>query len=57
VRKIFKEKKWLNEFKLRASYGTVGNQLGMVLCSLELLNATVYNGVGGLLLANYLIRN
>ena len=43
--------KWLNELKLRASYGTVGNQLGIGnYASLELLNATVYNGVGGLVL-------
>jgi len=50
---IFKEHtKWMNEFKLRASYGTVGNQLGIGnFASRELLNATVYNGVGGLLLA------
>jgi len=50
--KLFKEEtKWLNEFKLRASYGAVGNQLGIGnFASRELLNATVYNGVGGLLL-------
>jgi|KBSSwiS6_1023812.scaffolds.fasta_scaffold00560_4 TonB-linked SusC/RagA family outer membrane protein len=43
--------KWLNELKLRASYGSVGNQLGIGnYASRELLNATVYNGVGGLLL-------
>ncbi|HET6767432.1 MAG TPA: TonB-dependent receptor [Chitinophagaceae bacterium] len=50
---IFKDRtKWLNELKLRASYGTVGNQLGIGnFASLELLNATVYNGVGGLVLA------
>ncbi len=50
--KIFKdETKWLNEFKLRASYGAVGNQLGIGnFASRELLNSTVYNGVGGLLL-------
>jgi TonB-linked SusC/RagA family outer membrane protein len=43
--------KWLNELKLRASYGLVGNQLGIGnYASRELLNATVYNGVGGLLL-------
>lgn len=50
--KIFKEEtKWLNEFKLRASYGAVGNQLGIGnFASRELLNSTVYNGVGGLLL-------
>jgi TonB-dependent starch-binding outer membrane protein SusC len=49
---IFKEHtRWINEFKLRASYGTVGNQLGIGnFASRELLNATVYNGVGGLLL-------
>jgi hypothetical protein len=50
---IFKENtKWINEFRLRVSYGTVGNQLGIGnFASRELLNATVYNGVGGLLLA------
>jgi TonB-linked SusC/RagA family outer membrane protein len=50
--RLFKEKtKWLNELKLRASYGAVGNQLGIGnYASRELLNATVYNGVGGLLL-------
>jgi len=43
--------KWLDELKLRASYGTVGNQLGIGnYASRELLNATVYNGVGGLVL-------
>ena len=49
---IFKEHtKWINELKLRASYGTVGNQLGIGnFASRELLSATVYNGVGGLLL-------
>ena len=49
---VFKNNtKWMNEFKLRASYGTVGNQLGIGnFASRELLNATVYNGVGGLLL-------
>jgi TonB-linked SusC/RagA family outer membrane protein len=42
---------WLDELKLRASYGTVGNQLGIGnYASRELLNATVYNGVGGLIL-------
>ena len=41
----------MNELKLRASYGTVGNQLGIGnFASRELLNATVYNGVGGLFL-------
>ena len=50
--KIFKdETPWLNELKLRASYGAVGNQLGIGnFASRELLNSTVYNGVGGLLL-------
>src|SRR5688572_969566 len=49
---VFKEEtSWLNELKLRASYGTVGNQLGIGnYASRELLNSTVYNGVGGLLL-------
>jgi len=49
---VFKNNtRWMNEFKLRASYGTVGNQLGIGnFASRELLNATVYNGVGGLLL-------
>lgn len=50
--KIFKEEtKWINELKLRISYGAVGNQLGIGnYASRELLSATVYNGVGGLLL-------
>jgi TonB-linked SusC/RagA family outer membrane protein len=49
--KIFKDTRWLNELKLRASYGSVGNQLGIGnYASRELLSATVYNGVGGLLL-------
>lgn len=49
---VFKEEsKWINELKLRVSYGTVGNQLGIGnYASLELLNASVYNGVGGLVL-------
>ena len=43
--------RWLDELKLRVSYGTVGNQLGIGnYASRELLNATVYNGIGGLLL-------
>lgn len=42
---------WLNQLKVRVSYGTVGNQLGIGnFASRELLNSTVYNGVGGLLL-------
>ncbi len=49
---IFKtQTKWLDELKLRASYGTVCNQLGIGnYASRELLNAAVYNGVGGLVL-------
>lgn len=42
---------WVNELKIRISYGTVGNQFGIGnYASRELLNSTVYNGIGGLLL-------
>ncbi|HUR11074.1 MAG TPA: SusC/RagA family TonB-linked outer membrane protein, partial [Flavitalea sp.] len=44
---------WLSELKLKASYGSVGNQLGIGdFAARELLGPTVYNGVGGLLLNN-----
>jgi TonB-linked SusC/RagA family outer membrane protein len=43
---------WLSSLKLKASYGSVGSQGIGNFTSRELLSATVYNGVGGLLLTN-----
>ena len=44
---------WLSELKVKASYGTVGNQIGIGnFAARELLAPTVYNGIGGLLLNN-----
>ncbi len=44
---------WLSELKVKASYGSVGNQLGIGnFAARELLGPTVYNGTGGLLLTN-----
>jgi TonB-linked SusC/RagA family outer membrane protein len=45
-------KGWLSSLKLKASYGSVGSQGIGNFTSRELLSATVYNGVGGLLLTN-----
>jgi TonB-linked SusC/RagA family outer membrane protein len=43
---------WLSSLKLKASYGSVGSQGIGNFTSRELLSATVYNGIGGLLLTN-----
>lgn len=43
---------WLNSLKLKASYGTVGSQGIGNFATRELYGPTVYNGVGGLALAN-----
>ena len=45
-------KNWLTSLKLKASYGSVGSQGIGNFSSRELLSATVYNGVGGLVLTN-----
>ena len=46
-------KNWLSQLKFKISYGSVGNQLGIGnFASRELYDATVYNGVPGLILTN-----
>ncbi len=45
-------KGWLTSLKFKASYGSVGSQGIGNFTSRELLSATVYNGIGGLLLTN-----
>jgi TonB-dependent starch-binding outer membrane protein SusC len=43
---------WLNTLKYKVSYGSVGSQGIGDFASIEQLSATVYNGIGGLLLTN-----
>jgi hypothetical protein len=44
---------WLDVLKFKASYGSVGSQGVNDFATRELLSATSYNGVGGLVLTNF----
>ncbi len=46
--------KWLSQLKLKASYGSAGNQnVGQSYEAKELFNSATYNGQGGLVLTNF----
>ncbi|HEX5652516.1 MAG TPA: SusC/RagA family TonB-linked outer membrane protein, partial [Chitinophagaceae bacterium] len=51
--KFLENSKWLSELRLRVSYGSAGNEdVGDSYEAIEQFGGTVYNGLGGLVLAN-----
>jgi TonB-linked SusC/RagA family outer membrane protein len=50
---FMKDSKWINELKLKASYGSAGNEnVGTAYEARELFNGVTYDGKGGLVLTN-----